>query len=165
METQKTEQHQRNMPLESFVRCIAQSGESPRGNQRIARGYSSHISSLAGMAVVSWKGRCFHGCSQLEMQVHTTTLVSQVREEHLTGITKQTDALAGLAGDIEHIKQLLSCAPSHSQQPRSRVQEARVPGQEPNFPPQSTVRSYPATIKGQSTHTGIILGRETLGNR
>ena len=82
------------------------------------------------------------------MQVHTTTLVSQVREEHLTGITKQTDALAGLAGDIEHIKHLLSCAPSHSQQPHSRVQEARVPGQGPNFPPQSTVRSYPATIKG-----------------
>ena len=73
--------------------------------------------------------------------MHTSNLVSQVREEHQIGITKHTDALTGLADDVEHIKLLLSRTLSHAQPPCSWVQDARVLHQGSSPSPQSAVRS------------------------
>jgi len=101
------------------------------------------------------------------MQMRTNFLVMQVREEHQVSIVQHTEALVGLADDIEHVKNLLSRALRHSQLSRSSVQDARFSYQGPDSPLQSTgvtVRSLLAISMGQPTHTRPSLGRETSGH-
>jgi hypothetical protein len=102
----------------------------------------------------------FKACLQLEMQMRTNALVMQVREEHRVSIVRHTDALVGLADDIEHVKDLLSRALRHSQLYHSSMQDARVSSQGSDSPLQSTVRSLLAISIGQSTHNWTVFQGE-----
>ena len=84
------------------------------------------------------EGAVSHACLQLEIQMRTNTLVLQVREEHRTGILKHTDALVGLADDMEDIKHLLSRALDPSRLSHSLLQRTHVCHHGSSLPLQST---------------------------